>query len=214
VNEALEGLGDHAIFELLKEQDADAWELVYRDVVLAEARSLRSAEAARKWGVASEELMSILYEDMIGKGRINHYRDDGGSLQGWLRKYVRGYVFKANPELRREVSLDSFGKREEDEDGDFVEKVSFEVSESRGKSASLAEDPVLRRREDWGEVQKCFGELWRKSPLKAYVHLLKLRLNLSSKEIKEMLGISSEANVDQLFSRAVKEMRELRDEDE
>ena len=59
-------------------------------------------------------------------------------------------------------------------------------------------------------VQRCFGELWRKSPLKAYVHLLKLRLNLSSRQIKDMLRISSEANVDQLFSRAVKDMRELK----
>ncbi len=35
-------------------------------------------------------------------------------------------------------------------------------------------------------------------------------MNLSSTEIKGMLGVSSEANVDQLFSRALKDMRELK----
>ena len=43
--------------------------------------------------------------------------------------------------------------------------------------------------------------------MRAYVHLLKLRMNLSSTEIKDMLGVSTEANVDQTFSRALKDMR-------
>ena len=46
--------------------------------------------------------------------------------------------------------------------------------------------------------------------MRAYVHWLKLRMNLSSTEIKSMLGMSSEANVDQTFSRAVKDMRNLK----
>ena len=55
-------------------------------------------------------------------------------------------------------------------------------------------------------VQTCFGEMWSENPMKAYVHLLKLRMNLSSTDIMRMLGISSAANVDQIFSRAVKDM--------
>ena len=59
-------------------------------------------------------------------------------------------------------------------------------------------------------VQKGFADLYRKNPMRAYVHWLKLRMNLSSTEIKSMLGMSSEANVDQTFSRAVKDMRNLK----
>jgi len=205
----LSHLTDHDIYELLRRQDAGAWTCIWKKAVLAEARSFRSSEMARKWGVSPEELMGRLYEEMIARGKIELYRDDGGSIVGWLRSYVRGYIRQANPERRREVSMDSVGAEGED-NASFVEKISKEVSDSKGRDSSPLEDPALRRKEEWLTVQRCFGELWRKSPLKAYVHLLKLRLNLSSKEIKDMLGISSESNVDQLFSRAVKDMRELK----
>ena len=202
-------LTDHDVFELLKRQDADAWTFVWQRAVLAEARSFRNSEMVRKWNLSPEELMGRLYEEMIARRKIELYRDDGGSIIGWLRTYVRGYIRQANPERKREVSLDSTGM-DEDGNSDFEEKISKEVSDSKGRDSSPLEDPALRRHEEWEIVQRCFGELWRKSPLKAYVHLLKLRLNLSSRQIKSMLGISSEANVDQLFSRAVKDMRELK----
>lgn len=205
----LSHLTDHDIFELLRRQDADAWSFVWKRAVLAEARSFRNSEMARRWGVTPEELLGRLYEDMIARGKIDLYRDDGGSIVGWLRAYVRGYIRQANPDRRREISLDSAGMEGED-NVSFEEKVSKEVSDSKGRDSSPIEDPALRRQEEWAVVQRCFGELWRKNPLRAYVHLLKLRLNLSSREIKDMLGISSEANVDQMFTRAVKDMRELK----
>ena len=205
----LSHLTDHDIYELLRRQDADAWSFVWKRAVLAEARSFRNSEMARRWGVTPEELLGRLYEEMIARGKIDLYRDDGGSIVGWLRTYVRGYVRQANPDRRREISLDSAGIEGED-NVSFEEKVSKEVSDSMGRDSSPLEDPALRRQEEWAMVQRCFGELWRKNPLRAYVHLLKLRLNLSSREIKDMLGISSEANVDQMFTRAVRDMRELK----
>ena len=205
----LENLSDHDIFELLKRQDAAAWTFVWQRVVLAEARCARNAEMVRKWGVSPEELMSQLYEEMIGREKILLYRDDGGSIVGWLRMYVRGHIRQANPDRRREISLDATPEGE-DQGVSLEEKISKEVSDAQGRDSSPFEDPALRRQEEWALVQRCFGELWRKNPLRAYVHLLKLRLNLSSREIKDMLGITSEANVDQLFSRAVKDMRELK----
>lgn len=206
--------GDHEIWEYLKLQDAQAWALVWEKVVLAEAKSLRSGAMARQWGVSPEELMSLLYVEMIGARKIDLYRDDGGSLWGWMRTYVRGYVHRANPAARREVSLEHAGEDGADAgDGlSFEEKVSKMVSDSRGRDASPCEDPAVRRREDWELVQKCFGDLWKKNPMRAYVHLLKLRMNLSSTQIKSMLGVTSEANVDQMFSRALKDMRELKNE--
>ena len=206
---SLDGASDHEIYELLKLQDADAWRLAWEKAVLPEARSLRSGQMARQWGVTPEEMMSLLYVEMIGGRKIELYRDDGGSLLGWLRTYVRGYILQANPDRRREVSLDTAGAEGED-NVSLEEKISKDLSDARGRDSSPTEDPALRRQEEWAMVQRCFGELWRKSPLKAYVHLLKLRLNLSSRQIKDMLRISSEANVDQLFSRAVRDMRELK----
>ena len=207
----LEGANEHEIYELLKLQDADAWRLVWEKAVLPEAKSLRCGQMARRFGITAEEMMSLLYVEMIGARKIELFRDDGGSLWGWLRTYVRGYIHQADPAKKREVSLEGIDFGEESDGGTrFEEKVAKMVSDSRGREASPSEDPAMRRKEEWELVQKCFGDLWKKNPMRAYVHLLKLRMNLSSTEIKCMLGVSSEANVDQLFSRALKDMRELK----
>ena len=183
----LSRLTDHEIFGLLKEQDAEAWRLVFERSVLTEARSLRSARMAREAGITPEELMSMLYEEMIGRGKISLYRDNGGSVFSWLRMYVRGYVYHSVVKRHEEISTDV-------------------VSEGGGEFTIPVEDPARDRKEQWDMVQACFGEMWAENPMKAYVHLLKLRMNLSSTDIMRMLGISSTANVDQIFSRAVKDM--------
>lgn len=209
----LEGADDHKIWELLKLQDAAAWRLVWVRAVLPEAESFRSGRKAREWGVTAEEMMSLLYVEMIGARKIDLYRDDGGSLWGWLRTYLRGYVYRAKPDART-VSIEGIDAEGDDEGRSFEEKLSKQVSDSRGRESVPDEDPAVRRREEWELVQKCFGDLWRRNPMRAYVHLLKLRMNLSSTEIKSMLGMTSEANVDQAFSRALKDMRKLKVEHE
>ena len=211
----LETASDHQVWELLKLQDAEAWKLVWVRAVLPEAQSFRSGRKAQEWGITAEEMMSLLYVEMIGGHKIDLYRDDGGSLWGWLRTYVRGYIHRSRPDERL-VSIEGAGAEgSEDDDGrSFEEKVSKQVSDSRGRESLPDEDPVVRRREEWALVQKCFGDLWKKNPIRAYVHLLKLRMNLSSTEIKSMLGMTSEANVDQAFLRAIKDMRKLKVEHE
>ena len=71
----------------------------------------------------------------------------------------------------------------------------------------------METREDWEIVQRCFSRLWAENPLRAYVHLLKLRDGMSSAEIRSLLNVSSTAHVDQLFARALKDMRKERDRD-
>ena len=156
--------------------------------------------------------MGQLYNEMIAKGKIDLYRDDGGSIYGWLRTYVNGFIRKANPDKLRDVPIGAGGVNngENDNSRGFEEKISKVVSESQVSKSLTAEDTFIQRQEEWETVQKCFGDLWRKNPIRAYVHLLKLRMSLSSSEIKSMFGVSSEANVDQIFSRAVKDMQELK----
>ena len=209
----LENASDHVVWEHLKLQDAEAWKLAWERAVLPEAEGFRSGRKAREWGITPEEMMSLLYVEMVGARKLDLYRDDGGSLWGWMRTYVRGYIHRARPDARL-TSIEGAGESGEDEGRSFEEKISMQVSDSRGRDALPGEDPAVRRREEWELVQKCFADLYRKNPMRAYVHLLKLRMNLSSTEIKSMLGMSSEANVDQTFSRALKDMRKLKVEHE
>ena len=206
----LENASDHVVWEHLKLQDAEAWKLAWERAVLPEAEGFRSGRKAREWGITPEEMMSLLYVEMVGARKLDLYRDDGGSLWGWLRTYVRGYIHRARPDARL-TSIEGTGESDEEgESRSFEEKISMQVSDSRGRDALPDEDPAVRRREEWELVQKCFADLYRKNPMRAYVHLLKLRMNLSSTEIKSMLGMSSEANVDQTFSRALKDMQKFK----
>ena len=64
------------------------------------------------------------------------------------------------------------------------------------------------RGEVWGMTHWCFRKLWNEDPERCYIHVLKTRFFLSSEEIRDFLDVSSAANVDQIFSRSVKFMRE------
>ena len=204
------GRADDNAYELVKAGGDAGWKLVWENVIVPEVRSLRSADLAKKYCITDGDLMGMLYEEMIGRGKINLFRNDGGSLWGWMRTYVRGYILRAQPDSRLS-SLERAGETAGEDGGrGFEEKVSLCLSDWRGRDALPTEDPAVRRREQWELVQKCFADLYRKNPMRAYVHWLKLRMNLSSTEIKSMLGMSSEANVDQTFSRAVKDMRNLK----
>ena len=186
----MDAMADHELFQLLLGQDADAWRQVWERVVLAECAVHRNAALVAKWGIAPEELMSVLYAEMIGGGKLVRYRDDGGSIIGWLRKYVRGYIYRSNPE-----------------------NPHIELSDSLPDAAVASEGDVTENREDWEIVQRCFSRLWAENPLRAYVHLLKLRDGMSSAEIRSLLNVSSAAHVDQLFARALKDMRKERESD-
>ena len=183
-------LSDHELFLALKSQNAEAWRHVWEKVVQVECKVRGNAEMIRKWGVTPEEVMSVLYSEMIGHDKISSYRDDGGNLVGWLRKYVRGYIYRSNPE-----------------------NPHIELSDSVPDTAVASEGDETETREDWEIVQRCFSRLWAENPLRAYVHLLKLRDGMSSAEIRSLLNVSSAAHVDQLFARALKDMRKERDLD-
>ena len=187
----IDTFSDHELFLALKCQDAAAWRYVWERVVQVECGVRKNAEMAYRWGVTPEEVMSVLYAEMIGHDKISAYRDDGGSIVGWLRKYVRGYIYRSNPE-----------------------NPHIELSESVPDTAVADEGNTTETREDWEIVQRCFSRLWAENPLRAYVHLLKLRDGMSSADIRSLLNVSSAAHVDQLFARALKDMRKERAKDE
>lgn len=185
-------MDDHEWYELVKAGEDDGWRLVWERVVEPESKSMRSAEMMARYSITAGDIMGMLYEDMMARGRIKLYRDDGGSFEGWLRRYVRGYVLAADPNAHGEISIDATqGSEEGRKDWDLPSR-----------------DNNVERKEAWNVTHLCFRDLWNEDPERAYIHLLKTRFMLSSEEVRDFLDVSSTANVDQIFSRGIKFMRE------
>lgn len=201
-------LSNIELCNLLKYEDHGAWRYVLEKVVDQEKRTNSSMRKCADWGVDLESLLGQLYDEMIGERKLWAY-EGRGSLIGWLRMYLRGYLNRMNPSLGKFQSIDQECENSDGERGlSLVEKISFSLSEERSRDAYMGEDLQVLKHEQWQMVQKCFGNLWKENSIQAYVMLLKLRFHMSSLEIKERLGISSAANVDQMFARAVRKMKE------
>ena len=184
---------DHEWYELVKAGEDAGWKLVWEKVVEPESSSQRSAELMNRYSIAAGDLMGMLYEDMLGRRKIDLYRDDGGSFQGWLRTYVRGYILGADPNKHGEISIEG--------------AYQSEGGESEAMSIPKHDHEVIRR-EVWQMTLWCFRELWNEDPERCYIHLLKTRFFLTSEEVRDLLDVSSAANVDQIFSRSIKFMRQ------
>ena len=96
----LSGLDDLELCQLLKDEDAEAWQYVLEKVVDQEKRSRSGNLKRHDWGVSLESLIGQLYEEMVGQGKLAAYQGRG-SLIGWLRSYLRGYLSRQNPENGR-----------------------------------------------------------------------------------------------------------------
>lgn len=184
---------DHEWYELVRAGEDAGWKLVWEKVVEPESTSQRSAELMKRYSITAGDLMGMLYEDMLGRRKIDLYRDDGGSLQGWLRTYVRGYILGADPNRHGEISIEG----------------AYQGEDGESEALSLPKhDHEVVRREVWQMTLWCFRELWNEDPERCYIHLLKTRFFLSSEEVRDFLDVSSAANVDQIFSRSIKFMRQ------
>lgn len=167
------------------------WKRVWEKVVEPEAKSLRSREMMERYSLTDGDLMGMLYDEMIGRGKIDLYRGEG-SFEGWLRRYVRGYVLNANPNKHGEISLEGAHAGAEDA------KTALDVPTTDNRVLS---------KDVWIATHYCFHDLWQQDPERAYIHLLKTRFHLSSEEVRDFLEVSSVANVDQIFSRNIKFLR-------
>ena len=183
---------DREWHELVKRGTDEGWKLVWERVIVPESKSLRSAELLKRYSLTDGDLMGMLYNEMIGRRKIDLYRGEG-SFEGWLKRYVRGFILNANPNRHGEISIE--GAHPDAEDG----QTEMELP---------TDDKKVLMKDVWITTHYCFHDLWQADPERAYVHFLKTRYHLSSEEVKDFLEVSSAANVDQIFSRSVKFMRE------
>lgn len=187
-----DSISDQEWLELVKAGEDAGWKLVWERVIEPESRSMRSAELMKRYSITDGDLMGMLYNEMIGRKKIDLYRGEG-SFEGWLRRYVRGFILNADPNKHGELS---------------IERAHPDAEEGHTAMDLPTEDRKVLMKDVWITTHYCFHDLWQADPERAYIHLLKTRFHLSSEEVRDFLEVSSTANVDQMFSRGVKFMRE------
>ena len=183
----IEKKSNSEIAKLLRDEDHDAWNYVF----LNAANPVMCRENIRlimlDRNLSRLDVYGFLYEEMIARGKINTYKDAGGSILGWMKWHVYGLIHKYCRKNPWPVSDDAF----------------FNSYQDRSTSCSTDED--------WEVVQKCFRELWKENPMRAYVHLLWVKSGLKPQEIMKILGMSSVDNVYKMHERAEKDMQAIRD---
>lgn len=189
----MDAMDDHDIIALLNEGDDDAWHYVELKAVFPMLKSPRLGRIAQDRGLPPEEVSNAVFELLFTPDKKRNIRRIELFefrcpfvywVRNWVSKVILGYVEK------------------------FDNPVSSEVAETvlKDKAAKVYD------LEGFEVARKCFRRLWKENRLKASVHYLKVVSELSSREVMKLLHLSSEANVNQIFSRACKDMRRFRQE--
>ena len=140
-------ISDSEWCELVKAGEDAGWKLVWERVIVPETRSMRSADMMRRYSITDGDLMGMLYDEMLGRRKIDLYRGEG-SFSGWLRRYVRGFILNANPNRHGEISIDGFAGAE---DGvtqklkPLVVRYSRTIHAARGRCQSLIKKRLVAK---------------------------------------------------------------------
>ncbi|MBO4287781.1 MAG: hypothetical protein J5985_06420 [Kiritimatiellae bacterium] len=126
-----EDLNNLDLCRYLKEEDTGAWSYVLEKIIAQEKKSLSNSRKRFDCGIRIEDLLGELYEDMVSRKKLDHYKGTG-SLIGWMRVYLRGYLNRCNPNTGTFEPLDTgWTDAEGNESPTLEEKISFEESEKR-----------------------------------------------------------------------------------
>ena len=181
-------LPDEEKVRLLKDGNAVSWEYIYLYVVLPFIKNKQTQNGVPFRAILADksieprDVLHDLYLMMVRDNKLENFQFKC-PLNCWLRWYVKKKILE------------------------YCRKYPSPVSETETEPVSITENPS--RDASLEACKKSFKELWRRNPMRAYVLLLKNQNCYSSTEIKNYLGLSSEDNVDQHYSRAKKELEEL-----
>ena len=135
-------------FELVRSGEDEGWKLVWEKVVEPESLSSRSAGMMNRFSLTAGDLMGMLYEEMIGRGKISLYRGEG-SFQGWLKKYVRGFILNADPAKHGEIEVPEDKLSVIEEFNDALKEAVAETDELNDYTEAFSE--VCRKRHEGNE---------------------------------------------------------------
>lgn len=179
-------IDDHRMVALLKEGNDEAWRYVLLRAVVPVLRRPMIAKIKADRQLSDLDVLGMLFERLIRKGDIENYAYKCPVIY-WMRPYVFKVVMA------------------------YCKKNDVPVSDENYLNVLKDKRTPISNSDLFEEARMCFNRLWKEDPLKARVHYLKTVSEMSSRDIMRLLHISSEANVNQLFSRACKLMRKYRE---
>ena len=187
-NTRIQNPADIELVQRLKNQENSAWDYVMQQVVLPVIRAGHTRHGIPYQTILQDkaidegDVLNDLYVMMIHGRKLDNYAFRA-SLKTWMRCYVIKIILGYCSKYPSGMS---------------------EIDEN-----TVIEDEGSTRKDVLEATEKAFKELWRRNPMKAYVTLLKIQNRFSSTEIRDYLGLSSEDNVDKIYSRAKADMKEL-----
>ena len=182
----MDNLGDPSIVQLLKDGNDDAWRYVLLRAVAPVLKSPQIGRIAYDRHLSDIDVLGMVFEYLVAKKAIDQFEFRCPLIywiRFWTSKSVMEYCRKNPNPVSDEAYLAVLSEKAAKE----YDREGFEIAEA------------------------CFKRLWKENRLRACVHYLKVFGELSSREIMKLLHLSSEANVNQIFSRACKDMRMYRD---
>lgn len=183
----MDAVDSHDMVVLLKDGNDDAWRYVLLRAVVPVLHRPMLARIKTDRQLSDLDVLGMLFEQLIQKKDIDNYAHKCPVIY-----WIRPYVFKVVME--------------------YCKKNDVPVSDEDFFNVLKDETAPIPNTEMLEEARMCFNRLWKEDRLKARVHYLKTVSEMSSCDIMRILHISSEANVNQLYSRACKLMRSYRDE--
>jgi len=183
----MDNLGDQAVVQLLKDGNDDAWRYVLLRAVSPVLKSPQIGRIAYDRHLSDIDILGMVFEYLIAKRAIDKF-EFRCPLVYWIRFWVSKSVMEYCRKNPNPVSDEAYLAVLSDKAAKEYDREGFEIAEV------------------------CFKRLWKENRLRACVHYLKVFGEMSSREIMKLLHLSSEANVNQLVSRACKDMRMYRDE--
>lgn len=175
----------------LKSSDMRFWTKVRDAVIVPYLRKSRYGEMARKKNVDDDEVYGYVYTMMVHNGKLNEIREKN-QLARFLEQYARKYVQMLYTVRKRKVTEEPIS------DDGWAEWERNHVHEI------LLEEKKARQRD---LISAAVRKLWKENPKQAYVLVLRTKNSLSSREVKNLCGISTEQNVNKIFERGKSAMR-------
>ena len=179
------------VIDKLLSSDETAWCKVRDLVIVPYLQNSRFGQMALDRNIDDDEIFTSVYVQMVHNGQLSRLRAKDrlvDYIKEYARKYIRGHYQIFRKKIT-ECMLDDDGWKNLD-------------SELKDDSSRGCRNVELQER-----MADIIGRLWRTNPKYAYVLVLKSKNLLSSREVKDIFGISSEQNVNKVYERAKSSVR-------